>query len=182
MIKLFDLQDGKLSPSIHCHSILWLKDIMTYFPDIYMKIYTYIFYMTCPDQDINPYVNVAEVDKSDEVLRAIIAPGDPTPFWIEDDKVDRAVRESRNLYAHPAYEAYMAAKMMLEKLKRSFQIEELTWGGKDATGPALIAAMEKLPKLIQAYAETELKLNQELKSRARGNQHIADDINELDDD
>ncbi len=60
----------------------------------------------------------------------------------------------------------------------TFQVEELTWGGKDATGPALTAAMEKLPKLIQAYADSKLKLDQELKSRSRGNQMIAFDIDD----
>jgi len=179
MIRLFDVEDGDIKPTEHCWGITWLRDIMTAFPDpkVYMKAYRYIFYMTCPDSDLNPYRNIPEVDKQEEICR-MLALDESSEFIVDDMKIEKAIEEARKLYTSPANEAYTAAKSMLEKLKKSFQAEEMTWGGKDATGPALVAAMEKLPKLIQAYADTELKLNEENRSRSRGNQMIADDIDE----
>lgn len=180
MIRLFDVENDDIKPTEHCWAISWLRDIMTAFPDpkVYMKAYRYIFYMTCPDKDLNPYRDMAEIDKSEEILRMLaLEPRDG--IFPDDMKIDTAITEARKLYASPTNEAYMAAKTMLEKLKRSFQTEEISWGGKDATGPALVAAMEKLPKLIQAYADTEVKLNEEIKGRARGNQLMSDDIDDL---
>ncbi len=176
MIQLFDLQDGDIKPTIHCHTLPWLATLMVDFPNAYMKAYKYIFYMTCPDEQLNVYVNTPEVDKSDEIIRALHI----TEFMEDDLHIEHAVNQARALYTTPTTEVYLAAKSMLEKLKRSFQVEELTWGGKDATGPALTAAMEKLPKLIQAYADSKLKLDQELKTRSRGGQMVSDDIDDED--
>ncbi len=176
VIQLFDMQDGDLKPTIHCYSLPWLSTLMTDFPNAYMKAYKYIFYMTCPDEQLNVYVNTPEIDKSDEIIRQLQI----TEFMADDLHIENAVNQARKLYTTPTTEVYLAAKSMLEKLKRSFQVEELSWGGKDATGPALTAAMEKLPKLIQAYADSKLKLDQELKSRSRGGQLISDDIDDED--
>lgn len=179
MIKLFDVENNELRLNEHAYAIEWLKDIRIAFPDpqVYMRVYRYIFYMTCPDKDLNVYANMPEQEKSEEILR-MLAAGDYPGFIEDDGKIEKAIAEARKLYSTPTQEAYLAAKTMLEKLKKSFQTEEITWGGKDATGPALVAAMEKLPKLIQAYNETELKMDAELKSRARGNQMTADDLEE----
>lgn len=179
MIKLFDIQDGQLKATEHCFAIKWLYDIMVLYPDCYLKIYRYIFYMTCPDQELNPYFNLTDEDKSVEIMR-MLEVDTVKEFMADDDRIQLAIRESLKMYTTPTQMVFRAAKGMLEKLTVAFQTEELVWGGKEATGPALVASMEKLPKLISVYQEAELKLNQELKNRARGNQTISDDIDELD--
>lgn len=180
MIKLWDIEDGDLRPTDACYTISWLKDIMDAFPENYMKVYRYIFYMTCPDDQLNVYRNTEEHNKSEEICR-MLAQEKGEPIYPEDLKIEKAVKECAKLYDDPPMKVYRAAKIMLEKLQRSFEVEELTWGGKDATGPALTAAMEKLPKLLQAYSEAELKMNQLIKTRSRGNQMLSEDIDELDD-
>ena len=41
---------------------------MDEYPDSYLPIYQYLFYMTCPDPDVNPFFNVPEVDKQELIL------------------------------------------------------------------------------------------------------------------
>jgi hypothetical protein len=180
MIRPFDIEENRIVPTVHCYTIEWLRDIIDCFPSCSDKALSYIFYMTCPYQDLNPMVNIPEIDKPEKIMMHLgIDPGKHFPA--DDYKIERAITEMRKLYSTPAMEAFLAAKSMLEKLKISFQVEELVWGGKESNGPALIAAMEKLPKLVQAYKDAELKLDQEMSGRSRGNQEQAYDIDEDDD-
>ena len=65
--KIFDIQNNKIIPTEHCYSIKWLKDIMEEYSkdEEYLKVYSYLFYMTCPNPDSNPYFNVVETEKED---------------------------------------------------------------------------------------------------------------------
>ena len=54
LIKLFDIQNNKVVPSEHCYTLKSLKKIMDEYPDTYLSIYQYIFYMTCPDPEMIP--------------------------------------------------------------------------------------------------------------------------------
>jgi hypothetical protein len=47
MIRLFDIQNNKVVPTEHCYTLKFLKDIMDEFPEDYLKIYAYLFYMAC---------------------------------------------------------------------------------------------------------------------------------------
>ena len=67
MIELFDVEDGKVLPSKHCYTIDWLKVLMKEHPDHYMKMYAYIFYMTCYGKT-NPYFNGKEGIKEQTII------------------------------------------------------------------------------------------------------------------
>ena len=41
LVKLFDVQNGKVIPSEHCYSIKTLKAIMDKYPDTYMQVYLF---------------------------------------------------------------------------------------------------------------------------------------------
>src|SRR5690348_1330145 len=105
MIRIWDIEDGELRPTDACYTLEWLKDIMTAFPKDYMQVYRYIFYMSCLDEQLNPYRNTPEVDKSEEICR-MLAKGE-TLSWIPDDlKIEKAVTECRKLYSTPTQEVY----------------------------------------------------------------------------
>ena len=71
MIKLFDIENGVLIPTAHCYNLKDLKNIMDSYPDNYMEIYSYIFYMTCPNPDVNPFFDVPEIVWEDQYLDEI---------------------------------------------------------------------------------------------------------------
>ena len=43
LVKLFDIQNGKVVPSEHCYTLKSLKTIMDKYPDTYLSVYLYIF-------------------------------------------------------------------------------------------------------------------------------------------
>ena len=55
IIRLFDVQNGVVVPTEHCYTLKALKDIMDKYPEDYLKVYQYLFYMTCPNPDLNPF-------------------------------------------------------------------------------------------------------------------------------
>ena len=66
--KLFDIQNEKVIPTEHCYTLNFLKDIMDEYPNTHMSIYTYLFYMTCPNPDMNPFFHLPEGDKEDIII------------------------------------------------------------------------------------------------------------------
>ena len=63
MIRIFDIQNGKVIPTEHCYTITSYKEIMENYPDDYISIFAYIFYLSCPNPELNPFFDVPEVDK-----------------------------------------------------------------------------------------------------------------------
>ena len=63
IVKLFDIQNEKVVPTEHCYTLKFLKDIMDSYPDSYLNVYQYLFYMTCPNPDLNPFFHLPEYDK-----------------------------------------------------------------------------------------------------------------------
>ncbi len=49
IIKLFDIDNGVVVPTEHCYTLKALKDIMDDYPDSYLQIYLFLFYMSCPN-------------------------------------------------------------------------------------------------------------------------------------
>ena len=45
LIKLFDIQNGKVIPTEHCYTLKFLRSIMDEYPDTYLNVYMYLFYM-----------------------------------------------------------------------------------------------------------------------------------------
>ena len=67
MVKLFEIENGVIIPTEHCDTLDTLKKIKTSYKD-YMQVYLYIFYMTCPNPDQNPFFDVRDTDKEELIL------------------------------------------------------------------------------------------------------------------
>ena len=80
--RLFDVQNGVVVPTEHCYTLKALKDIMDKYPEDHLKIYLYLFYMTCPNPDMNPFFHTPEIDKEPIILQEIQAEFSP-----EDDDI-----------------------------------------------------------------------------------------------
>ena len=123
LVKLFDVQNGKVIPSEHCYSIKSLKGIMDKYPDTYMEIYLFVFYMTCPDPDMNPFFNMPEHEKEDLIIEEVGLEESP-----EDETIRNAIRLCEDLYHTPTYRAYKGIKTMLDRLARYMETTSIEHG------------------------------------------------------
>src|SRR3954469_15024721 len=108
LIRLFDIENGQVMVTEHCFTLKFLKDIMTVYPDEYLKVYEYLFYMSCPNPDQNPFFNLPEIEKEDLILKEIEA-----DFSTEDDLIRVALVKTCKLYETRTFRLYRSFGIML---------------------------------------------------------------------
>jgi hypothetical protein len=168
MIKLFDINDGNVVPTEHCYTISFLKDIMDNYPEEYIKIYGYLFYLSCRSSE-NPYFNRPQDELDMEILRDLKASFDP-----EDPLIITALKRTRQLYETPTIRAYNGISHMLEKLAVYMNTQTIT-DGRDGNITAIINAAKNFQSIRQSFKGIAKDLEDEQSSRARGNQKLSYD-------
>jgi hypothetical protein len=169
MVRIFDIQNGKVIPSEHCYTLKFLKDIMDFHPADYMKMYTYIFYMTCPDPDLNPFFDIAEEDKEELIAREV-----DIDFSTDDEYLVRCMETCKKLYQTPTYRAYEGIKKFMDRMAHSMATENITFG-RDGSSAALLRMAEKYDDVRQSFKGVYKDLVEEQKSSVRGGQNLAYD-------
>jgi hypothetical protein len=169
MIRLFDIQNQTVVPTEHCYTLKFLKDIMDTYPEEYLNIYAYLFYMTCPNPDLNPFFDVPEMDKEELVLREVAA-----DFSTDDDLIVAAMKRCEKLYQTPTYRAYMGMKSMVDRLATYMETTDIEHG-RDGNITALINAAAKFDQIRQSFKATYKDLQDEQQSSVRGGQNLAYD-------
>jgi hypothetical protein len=169
MIRLFDIQNGKVIPSEHCYTLKFLKDIMDEYPEDHLPIFAYLFYMTCPNPDMNPFFDIPEEDKEHLILKEVDA-----DFSLDDDKIIYALNMCKKMYETPTYRAYQGIKIFLDNMAKSMATEQLTFG-RDGSSPALLRMAEKYDGVRQSFKGVYKDLMEEQQSSVRGGQNLAYD-------
>ena len=169
LVKLFDVQNGKVIPSEHCYSLKTLKNIMDKYPDTYMEVYLYIFYMTCPDPDMNPFFNMPEHEKEEIIIEEIGLEESP-----EDEAIRNAVARCEDLYQTPTFRAYKGIKSMLDRLARYMETTSIDHG-RDGNLTALVNTAAKFDQIRQSFKGAYTDMKNEQQSSVRGGQGLAYD-------
>jgi len=164
IVKLFDIQGGKAVPTEHCFVLKSLKDIMDKYPESHLKIYQYLFYMTCPNPEINPFSNTPKQNKEEIIMKEIQA-----TFTSEDDLIPEALTFCRKLYETPTSRAYEGIKTMLDNLADYMKNTQIT-DGRDGNIGGLLSAAEKFQKICQSYKGAYDDYMEE-QGRLRGNSY-----------
>jgi hypothetical protein len=142
---------------------------MDEFPDDHLKIYTYLFYMTCPNPDMNPFFDVPETDKEEIILKEIEA-----DFSTDEESIVYALSMCEKMYQTPTYRAYLGIKIFLDNMARTMTTETLTFG-RDGSAPALLRMAEKYDAVRQSFKGVYRDLMEEQQSSVRGGQNLAYD-------
>ncbi len=170
MIRLFDIQGGQVVPSEHCYTLAFLSTILdSYDKDEATKIFTYLFYMSCPNPDLNPYFDTPEQDKEELILKDIDA-----DFSAEDEMIVYALKRCRQLYETPTYRAYIGMKSMLDRLATYMEKTPIEHG-RDGNITAIVNAASKFEAIRQSFKGTLRDLEEEQSSQVRGGQSLSYD-------
>lgn len=169
MVRLFDIQNGKVVPTEHCYTINYLKAIMDNYPDNYLKIYCYVFYMSCPNPDFNPYFDIPEDDKEELILRDIDA-----DFMSDDDVIQAALKGCVKLYDTPTWRAYRGIKTMLDRLAHYMETTPISHG-RDGNITALVNAAKNYDSIRASFKGAYKDLKEEQQSKIRGGAGMAYD-------
>jgi hypothetical protein len=169
IIRLFDVQNGVVIPTEHCYTLKALKDIMDNYPDDHLKIYLYLFYMTCPNPDLNPFFHTPEIDKENIILQEIQAEFSP-----EDEDIFVALKFCQRMYETPTSRAYKGMSSMLDRLARYMETTTIT-AGRDGNINSLVAAAKNFDQIRASFKGVYKDLQDEQSSKVRGGQGLAYD-------
>jgi hypothetical protein len=169
MIKLFDIQNGTVVPTEHCHALKDLKIIMDCYPEDYNNVYAYLFYMTCPNPDLNPFFDIQDHEKEELIISQLAI-----TFSLEDDVIIKAKQFCEVLYQTPTFRAYMGIKAMLDKLANYMGTNEIT-DGRDGNINSIVNAAAKFEAIRLSFRGAYKDLMEEQKSSVRGGQNLGYD-------
>jgi hypothetical protein len=169
LIKLFDIQNDKVVPTEHCYTLKFLKDVMEAFPETYINVYQYLFYMTCPNPDLNPFFNLREHEKEDMIIEEI-----QLEESTEDEIIQIGLIKCALLYETPTYRAYKGIKSMLDRLARYMEVTAIEHG-RDGNINSMVNAAAKFESIRNSYKGAFNDMKKEQQSSVRGGQGLAYD-------
>jgi len=169
IIRLFDIQNGKVIPTEHCYALKFLKELMDEYPDTYMSVYQYLFYMSCPNPDLNPFFNLPEHEKEDIIIEEI-----GLEESTEDAKIRYSLEMARKLYETPTYRAYVGIKSMLDRLARYMETTAIEHG-RDGNINSMVNAAAKFEQIRNSYKGAFSDMKEEQESSVRGGAGLAYD-------
>jgi hypothetical protein len=162
IVKLFDIQNGKVIPTEHCYTLKALKMVMDNYPDDHLKIYQYLFYMTCPNPDLNPFFYTPDLDKESLILEQIDA-----EFSTEDQDIFIALQFCQRMYETPTSRAYKGIASMLDRLGRYMENTPIT-DGRDGNINSIVAAAKNFDQIRASFKGVYKDLQEEQSSKVRG--------------
>jgi hypothetical protein len=169
LIRLFDVEGGKVVASEHCYALAFLRRIMEVYPDVYVRVYAYLFYMSCPNPDLNPFFNVAEHEREEMVLGEV---GDG--FNPADEVIQEALVKTQKLYETRTYRLYRSFGVMLDKLGRYVETTPIEHGRDGNIGP-MIQAAKNIQDIREQFKGLEKDHLEEQRTLVRGGQMLAYD-------
>ena len=162
IIKLFDIENGVVVPTEHCYTLKALKDVMDEYPEEHLKIYLYLFYMSCPNPDLNPFFYTPEMDKEDLILKQI-----DSDFSVEDDSIHKALQFCQKMYETPTSRAYKGIASMLDRLARYMETQSIT-DGRDGNINSIVSAAKNFDQIRSSFKGVYKDLQDEQSSKVRG--------------
>jgi hypothetical protein len=170
VIRLFDVKDKKIFPTEHCYTLEFLKCLMEEYPENYIKIYQYLFYMTCPDPSANPFFNTTALEREKLVLSQIDCDFDP-----EDYMILQALEQCKKLYETPTVRAYNGISTMLDRLSKYMEDTPIT-AGRDGNITALLRSAKDFQDIRNSFKGVYQDLLEEQNTkRTRGGRETAYD-------
>ena len=169
IVKLFDIQNNNLILPEHCYALPFLTKVMDEYPDTHLDVYKYVFYMSCPNPDLNPFFNLPENEKEDIIIEEI-----GLEESVEDGTIRYALDMCKKLYETPTYRAYVGIKSMLDRLAKYMEVTAIEHG-RDGNINSMVNAAAKFESIRQSYKGAFSDMKQEQESSVRGGAGLAYD-------
>lgn len=170
-IKLFTVLNGEIIPTEHCYALKSLKDVIDNFSEgkQYLRVFKYLFYLYCPDPDLNPCFHLHVDEKENFISREV-----EVDFSLEDEFVVAANTCVRELYETELSRAFYGIKTAVDNMAYVMATVRPTFG-RDGSATAILQIAKNFDAVRQSYKGVYKDLMEEQKSRVRGEQRLAYD-------
>lgn len=173
MVSLFELQDGKIILNEICYTSKTLKEIQKVFKKDknYMKVYTYLFYLTCPDKKKNPFWDIAESEKEEFLSHEC-----EIDFSLDEPAFNAAREFCEKLYTTPTKRFFLDCKIGIEKQGEYLRKTTITFG-RDGNDSTYLAALKSMGSISSQFAQVQKMFDDEVGSSLRGGGEASYDEN-----
>jgi len=169
LVKLFDVQNNEVIPTEHCYALDFLSIIMEKYPDTYLQVYKFLFYMTCPNPDMNPFFHLPENDKEEIIIEEV-----KLEESTEDDCIIKALEKCQKMYETPTHRAYLGIKKALDNMATYMANTPIT-DGRDGNISQIRAVAKDFDAIRQSFKGAYKDLQDEQQTSVRGGQGLAYD-------
>jgi hypothetical protein len=121
-----------------------------------------LFYMTCPNPDMNPFFHTPEHEKEEVIMKEVNG-----EFSTEDDDIWAALKFCQKMYQTPTSRAYKGIASMLDKLGRYMETTPIEHG-RDGNINSLVNAAAKYQSIRESFKGAYKDLQEEQQSNVRG--------------
>lgn len=172
MVDLFEIQDGKVIPSAICYTSKTLKEVMKVFKKDknYLKVYTALFYLTCPDPKRNPYIDIREDERQATVLGEV-----EIDFSIDEPAWEHALAFCKNLFTTPTQRFFLDCKIGLETVGTHLREKGITGDGRDSNFTAYVNTLKSQGTIVSQFLQVQKAYMDELTAAMRGGREVGYD-------
>jgi hypothetical protein len=142
---------------------------MEAYPDEYIKVFAYLFYMSCPNPDLNPFFNMPEHEREEMVLSEVGLGCD-----VQGEVIQEALEKTQKLYETRTYRLYRSFGIMLDKLGRYVETTPIEHG-RDGNISSMIQAAKNIQDIRLQFKGLEKDHLEEQRTMVRGGQMLAYD-------
>jgi len=170
MIRLFEVENKIVIPTEHCYVVGYLKEIMEKYPEHFLQVYQFLFYMKCPGPD-NPYFNMKDVDIEETIIHDLGG----LNFSPENDDIIEALKKTERLYETPTVRAHKGIKAAMDNIADYLNDAAIT-DGKDGNIGQVRSMAKDFDMIRKSYKGTAKDIEDEQKAlHVRGDQSLAYD-------
>lgn len=177
---LFDLKDGKVVPSIHCHTINAFKNLLDEYDSNAGKVCAVIHYMHSLNPQTNPYALIPELGKKEHIINKVCP-----ELNLDNPTFELASEEAFVLYNSGPRRAFLAYKNLIDKVIDELNLTNVDLSKAKGNMTQIATAIKSHSTLEAAYnASFEKYMNSLNQSKNRGGtkKSYDDDIDDDDDD
>lgn len=166
---LFELLNGVVVPTVHCETLRTLRKIKENYPDDYLKIYQYFFYMHFPDRDLNPFFHADRREKEEIILEEIQA-----EFSTDEEDIVNGLEFCKKRWETETSRAYEGIATCMDNIATYMGTTVIT-DGKEGNVGQMRAMAKDFDSIRQSFKSTFVDLKDEQASKVRGDKDLAYD-------
>jgi hypothetical protein len=155
-IRLIDFEDNKVTLTVHCYNLTFLKSLIEAYPKDAIKVMSYVFYMSYPGPE-NPYMNIPEEHKSNLIVQDL-----GLDISLDDPLFITAIEKCQELYKTPINRMYHSLSNALNKISNYFDQAEIT-DGKDGNLTQIINAAKNYGSIRDSFKKIKADFDEETK-------------------
>lgn len=169
--EILTIENGIVSPTIHCYIIPQLRKIIEKYPDKHGDMLAYCFYTACPYKSENPYADFSDDEREEYLKRDFVV------FPDNQDILD-AIDKLKSMYVTKIGKYLIKNRKNLEDIMDYIDASPII-DGKDGNLGDRIKIAEKCGKIMAEYLALESQAEDEKnKLKTRANRKVG--LGELD--